>query len=78
VPVTGLPDTTVVGLRVKLLRSGAVMVRVTATELPAVAVSRALVFVATGVVVTGEVVLIAPEGTTTLLEIFADEVLDVT
>jgi len=67
---------TVAGLSVKLLRSGEAMVRVAATELPAV--SRALVFTGTGVVDTGEVTLVAPAGMTTLLEIFADVVLEVT
>ena len=66
-PVTEVPPMTVVGLRDKPLTKGEVMVRFAETVVPpSDAEIEAVVVLATGVVVTGNVALVAPLGTVTV------------
>jgi len=79
VPVAGVPETTVVGSIVRLVRVGGLIVNGTPIEeLPKVPLIVATTFAGTGVVVTGKVALVAPAATMTGLVTFAEELLEET
>jgi len=77
--VAGVPETTVVGSIVRLVKAGALIVNETPIEeLPRVPLIVAMVLTATGVVVTGNVALVAPAAMVTGLVTFAAMLLEET